>query len=102
MLCERPPVWVGLRHRDKPRPITGKGFACEEHCAELDVARRMTDADRAELQRRRDGERPAPMAVGQAAVDLVTAARQWAARQEQRHRSTLPGHPGASAADRQP
>lgn len=86
--CPAPVVAAGivLGHATRRRPAVWLAFSCAEHVGHLDVARPLTDRDRAEITRRREHaqtRRPdpdsGPLATGQAARELVARVRRWAA-----------------------
>ena len=62
--CARPVVAAGIvAGRDPRKPSVWWAFTCAEHVADLDIARPLTDRDRAEIARRRTHEqarRPDP------------------------------------------
>lgn len=90
--CPAPVVAAGIvAGRDPRRPTVWLAFTCAEHVGHLEVARPLTDRDRAEIARRHEHaqtRRPdpdsGPLATGQAACELVTRARRWAAAHPER------------------
>lgn len=84
--CGRPVVAAGPVFYPYPHPQTWLGFACAEHVGQLEVARPLTDSDRAVLARRSARHRDpgpvpeeVPLATGRAARELIDRARRWAA-----------------------
>ncbi len=86
--CGRPVVAAGPVFYPYPHPQTWLGFACAEHVGLLEVARPLTDSDRAVLARRsarHHEHRPnpgpvpeeVPLATGRAARELIARARRW-------------------------
>lgn len=90
--CSLPVVAAGLvLGGDRRRPTVWLAFSCAEHVEHLDVARPLTDRDRAEMARRRthaEASRPdpdvGPLATGRAARKLLARARRWAAAHPER------------------
>jgi hypothetical protein len=90
--CPQPVVAAGFVVDRNPRkPSVWLAFTCAEHVGHLDVARPLTNRDRAEITRRqshadalRNDPDSGPLAVGQAARELVARARRWAAAHPER------------------
>lgn len=118
-LCGRPVVAAGLVFYRYPHPQVWLGFACAEHVGQLEVARPITDRDRAVLsgrEARRPDPRPdprpdhghdhpdrardeTPLATGRAARELLERARRWAAAHPDQ---TYPAAAAARAATARP
>ena len=102
--CGRPVVAAGPVFYPYPHPQTWLGFACAQHVGQLEVARPLTDSDRAVLARRsarHHNHRPdpgqeheeAPLATGRAARELIARARRWAATHPDQTYPTPPNPP---------
>lgn len=97
--CPHPPVAAGLVFYELPRPAVWWAFTCAEHAELLTAPRALLDRDHTEITRRRAQvwpERTAPLAVGQAARDLLDHARRWAAANPE---LTYTPPPAATATD---
>lgn len=86
--CSLDPIWTGLVYHRFPIPgVASVAFTCDQHRIALTAPRRLNDADRAELARRRalhesglNGEFWAPdppFATGPEARALMHAAHRW-------------------------
>jgi hypothetical protein len=106
--CGRLVVAAGPVFYPYPHPQTWLGFACAEHVGLLEVARPLTDSDRAVLARRsarhhehRPNPGPVPeevlLATGRAARELIARARRWAAAHPDQTYPTPPDPPAPPA-----
>jgi hypothetical protein len=77
--CRAEPEFAGLVFFEYPKVGLWVTFACREHVGELVAPRRLTEADRAEQERRRTipNYAPGPLAVGTKARQRLEYARRW-------------------------
>lgn len=97
--CLSPVVAAGLIFYEKPRARVWWAFACPDHAEHLTAARPLLDRDRAEIARRRSAaplDRTEPLAVGQAARDLIERAQRWASAHPELAYTPPPAPPTAS------